>query len=143
MRIGFEDGFGTTTESHSYRFADADVPFADILFYRLRQMDLDGTTELSPVVTVEFPPQRVALLPNTPNPFQSSTRLRYTLAEDAPVSLQVYDLLGRRVATLVNEGQPAGRHTVLLDGRRLPSGSYVVRLQVGTQMQIQRIVVVQ
>jgi flagellar hook assembly protein FlgD len=94
-------------------------------------------------VTVAFTPQRVALLPNAPNPFRSSTRLRYTLTEDTPVSLQVYDLLGRRVATLVNEEQPAGRHTVMLDGKGMPSGSYVVRLQAGTQMRTQRIVVVQ
>lgn len=141
-RVGHEAGRGTTTEAQTYRFVDADVPFADTLHYRLRQIDLDGTTELSPVVTVGLAPQRVALLPNAPNPFSVSTRLRYTLTEEGPVSLQVYDLLGRRVATLVDREQPAGRYAVTLDGARLPSGTYFVRLRAGTQVQSQRIAVV-
>jgi len=140
--IGFEKGQGTTTEAQTYRFVDTDVPFADTLHYRLRQVDLDGTAEYSSVVTVRLTPRRLALLPNAPNPFRTATQLRYTLAEDAPVLLQVYDLLGRRVATLVDAEQSVGRYEVAMDGRQLTSGAYFVRLQAGAQVQTQRIAVV-
>jgi uncharacterized repeat protein (TIGR01451 family) len=142
VRIGGVEGHGTTTEAQSYRFADADVPFADTLFYRLRQMDLDGSFEYSPVVTVHRLPTTVTLLPNAPNPVRTTTRLRYMLPHRAAVSLQVYDLLGRRVATLVEAEQPAGRHAVMLDGTRLTAGTYFARLQSGAQTHTQRITVV-
>jgi hypothetical protein len=142
IKVGHKDGHGTTTEAQSYRFVDADVPFADTLYYRLRQVDLDGTTELSSIVTVGLAPQTFELLPNAPNPFRTVTRLRYTLTEEGPVSLQMYDLLGRRVRTLVEREQPAGRYTVTLDGTGLPSGTYFVRLRAGTQVQTQQMAVV-
>jgi hypothetical protein len=64
------------------------------------------------------------------------------LPHRAAVSLQVYDLLGRRVATLVEAEQPAGRHAVMLDGTRLTAGTYFARLQSGAQTHTQRITVV-
>jgi hypothetical protein len=140
--IGHKTGFGTTTEARRYRFVDADVPFADTLFYRLRQMDLDGTAEYSPVVPVGVAPSRFALLPNAPNPVRGTTQLRYMLSEEATVSLRVYDLLGRRVASLVDAEQRAGRYTVTLDGTSLSSGTYVVRLQADGQTATRRLAVV-
>jgi hypothetical protein len=141
--LGFEPGFGTTTETQTYRFTDRDPPFARTVHYRLKQVDLDGTTEYSEPVTVHFTPQALELLPNAPNPFAASTRLRYALPEDARVNLNVYDLLGRRVATLVDTEQPAGRYTVMLDGADLTSGTYFVRLRAGTQVRTQRVVMIQ
>jgi hypothetical protein len=55
----------------------------------------------------------------------------------------VYDLLGRRVATLVDTEQPAGRYTVMLDGADLTSGTYFVRLRAGTQVRTRRVVMIQ
>jgi uncharacterized repeat protein (TIGR01451 family) len=141
--LGSEPGFGTTTETQTYRFIDRDPPFVGTVHYRLKQVDLDGTTEYSEPVTVHFTPQALELLPNAPNPFAASTRLRYALPEDARVNLNVYDLLGRRVATLVDTEQPAGRYTVMLDGADLASGTYFVRLRAGTQVRTQRVVMTQ
>jgi len=140
--IGHKAGFGTTTAPRRYRFVDADVPFADTLFYRLRQVDVDGTQDYSPVVRVGLSRPHFALLPNAPNPFNGSTQLRYTLAEEAAVSLQVYDLLGRRVASLVDAAQPAGRYTVTLNGTTFSPGTYVVRLQADGQTATRRLAVV-
>ena len=69
---------------------------------------------------------------NYPNPFTETTTIHYELADPAPVRLVVYDVLGREVATLVDEAQEAGFYDVTFDGRSLPVGVYVYRLQVGT-----------
>jgi uncharacterized repeat protein (TIGR01451 family) len=135
--IGFEPGVGTTEEAQSYRFVDREAPFATTLFYRLRQVDTDGTFEYSPVVEVEVTPSAVALLPVAPNPVSVSARLRYELPEATAVRLQVFDLLGRRVATLADGEKPAGRHEVSWQSAGLASGTYFVRLQAGSTAQTQ------
>ncbi len=75
-------------------------------------------------------------LQNYPNPFRSSTTIAYTLPEKAPVTLTIYDMLGRKVATLVDEVQEPGPHTFTWDGmsraeRSLSAGTYVLRLSAG------------
>lgn len=74
-----------------------------------------------------------ALAPNFPNPFRSSTRVRYTLGRSAPVVVAVYDVRGRRVRTLVDAREPRGERSVVWDGRddrgvAVPSGVYLLRL---------------
>ena len=135
--IGFEPGVGTTEETQSYRFVDRDAPFATTLFYRLRQVDTDGTFEYSPVVEVQVTPSAVALLPVAPNPVVGFANLRYELPEATAVRLQVFDLLGRRVATLASGEKPAGRHEVTWTNGRLAPGTYFVRLQAGSTAQTQ------
>ena len=72
------------------------------------------------------------LEPNYPNPFNSSTRIRYALPQQAPVRLAVYDLQGRLVDVLVERDQPAGRHEVIFEAGALPSGGYFYRLEAGS-----------
>jgi hypothetical protein len=66
-------------------------------------------------------------------PFLSEITTHYTLAQGGPVRLVVYDVLGREVAALVDEVQPAGAYDVAFDGTGLPSGTYVYRLMAGGQ----------
>ncbi len=78
-------------------------------------------------------PTSYALSPAYPNPFNPYATIKYALKEDVRATLKVYDLLGREVATLVNEHQPAAYHSVVWDGRDrsgrpLPSGVYIARL---------------
>ena len=141
-RIGFEPGAGTTSAPRTYRFTDGDLPFASALRYRLRQVDVDGAFEYSPEVEVALTPTRFALELGGANPFRTATTLRYALPEGGPVTLTVYDVLGRQVATLVDGEKAAGRHTATLDGRRLASGAYFVRLQSGDRVQTRRVMVV-
>ena len=140
--IDFVAGAGTTSDPQTYRFVDQEPPFSSTVQYRLRQVDLDGTFEYSETVTVKRMPEAFALLPSAPNPFRSTARLRYELPDAASVSLQVYDLLGRRVRTLVNAEQAAGRYTATLDGSRLAPGTYFVRLRAGEHMQTQSVTLV-
>lgn len=73
-------------------------------------------------------PSDFELAQNYPNPFNPVTRIQYTIAETGPVSLAVYDVIGQRVATLVNTVQSAGEYDVSFDAGSLNSGVYFYRL---------------
>jgi pectate lyase len=76
-------------------------------------------------------PAAFALYQNYPNPFNPSTVITYELPGDGPVTLTVYDVLGRVVRLLVNERQDAGVHEMIFDGSSLAAGVYYYRLQAG------------
>ena len=86
-------------------------------------------------------PRELALHPNFPNPFSASTTITYTLPQATDVRLEVYDLLGRRVAVLAEGEQAAATHTVTFDGSGLASGVYLLRLWAGGTQRTMRVVV--
>jgi hypothetical protein len=86
-------------------------------------------------------PGNFSLAQNYPNPFNPSTVIKYGLPRDANVTLEVFDALGRRVAVLVEAPQPAGYHEVVFQNPALPSGLYFYRLQAGTFMQTNKMVI--
>ena len=87
-------------------------------------------------------PARLELSQNYPNPFNPSTSIGYSLPEQTRVQLVVYDLLGRRVATLVDRMQEPGRHQVAWDAGSAASGVYIYRLEAGGQAITRRMTLV-
>jgi len=87
-------------------------------------------------------PAQVALHAPTPNPVASTTQITYALPERTEVDLAVYDLMGRKVATLDTGTRSAGTHRPRLDATVLPSGTYIVRLRAGEVQKSRRITVV-
>ena len=85
-------------------------------------------------------PKTFSLDQNYPNPFNPVTTIHYELPEDIQVRLIVYDVLGREVATLVDEVQKAGRYDVAFDASRLASGMYLYRIEAGTFTKVHRMV---
>ena len=94
---------------------------------------------LSGVSQHEVLPQRFALT-NYPNPFNPATVISYQLPVSCQVTLKVYDMVGREVATLVNEKKDAGSYNVQLSGSGLPSGMYFCRLRAGEYVQSRRMI---
>jgi hypothetical protein len=91
--------------------------------------DTETTTDL---------PTRVTLSQNYPNPFNPQTTIRYELIASGPVRLVVFDVLGRKVATLVDTVQAAGTHASIFDASSLPSGLYLYRLETADQQSSRR-----
>ncbi len=77
---------------------------------------------------------------NYPNPFNSSTTIMYTLNESTNVRITVYDRLGREIATLVDEMQSAGTHTVIFNASDLPSGTYFYRIKTNSYTEVKKMV---
>ena len=126
--IGFVEGHGTTTETQTYSFNDNDVS-AGSYSYRLKQVDFNGSYEYSDVVNVDvLAPNEFSLSQNYPNPFNPSTKIEFSLAEDSRVTLNVFDILGRQVASLVNQNLKAGSHSVDFDASGFNSGVYFYKL---------------
>ncbi len=84
-------------------------------------------------------PTNFQLYQNYPNPFNPSTIISYQLAKKSQVTLTIYDILGRRVATLVNQNENAGSYDVRFDGSALASGVYFYRLEAGSYSQIKKL----
>ena len=87
-----------------------------------------------------FVPFTYNLEQNFPNPFNPTTKIRYQIANRGFVSLRVYNILGNKVATLVNEEKPAGIYIVEFDASSLPSGIYFYHLQTGSFISTKKLI---
>ncbi len=128
--LGFVSGFGTTTETHNYYYVDNNLTIGTY-YYRLKQIDFDGSFEYSGTIEVDFTsPTEFSLLQNYPNPFNPTTTLQFTLPVDASVMLNVYNLVGEKVAEVINNELAAGLHKIKFNGENLSSGLYLYKLNV-------------
>jgi hypothetical protein len=130
VTVGFVDGKGSSTEINYYSFIDhPQVNGVNQLYYRLKQVDFDGSFCYSDVVNVSYDvPAEFVLSQNYPNPFNPSTRINYFIPEESFVSIKVYDFLGREVKTLVNETKSVGSYEIVFDASELPSRTYFYTL---------------
>ncbi len=88
-------------------------------------------TDAMLIVGIDEIPSDFKLDQNYPNPFSAVTTIRYGLPSDAPVRIEVFNVLGQRVAVLVDEVQEAGNHEAVFHSRGLASGLYFCKLEAG------------
>jgi hypothetical protein len=141
-KIGFTEGYGTTTEPKEYSYSD-DVSTiqASSFAYRLKQIDYDGSYEFSDEVSVvNTAPVDYALQQNYPNPFNPATTISYSLPIKSQVELVVYNALGESVMRLVNEEKEAGSYKIEFSAAGLPSGVYFYKLDAGNYKQVKKMI---
>jgi hypothetical protein len=145
VSLSFVPGNGTTTEFQSYSFTDESIS-PGVYNYRLKQIDFNGQFEYSDIIAVEVNTLReFKLEQNYPNPFNPSTNIGFTIAEREFVTLNVYDILGREVISLVNEELPAGEYQIEFGSNlihQIPSGVYVYNLKVGIFSESKRMILI-
>jgi len=127
VTVGFVNGNGSSTEINYYSFTDdPQLIGTNQIYYRLKQVDYDGTFSYSDVVSVSYDvPAEFVLNQNYPNPFNPSTTISYFVPKESFVSIKVYDFIGREVTTLVNEIKATGSYEISFDASNLPSGTYL------------------
>jgi|GEM_PF-2404794 len=125
-RVGTERGQGTSARATNYRFTDAGAGNMGykVAYYRLRQIDTDGTVSVSPVRVVKFTNFSKANVALYPNPAPGQTTLDLTDLPAGTYQVRILDITGRQVGTYALEG--ANKHP--LSVKDLPQGSYVVRI---------------
>lgn len=129
--IGFVSGNGTSTEIHNYKFSD-NLTIEGTYYYRLKQIDHDGSFTYSEVIEVSLGSvNSFELSQNYPNPFNPTTTIKYSIAEKSNVTLKVFDILGREITTLVNSELSAGNYNIQFDASSLASGVYIYSIKAG------------
>jgi len=134
-RLGFVEGKGNSTTIQNYSFTDRDLTSGKYQ-YRLQQVDYDGTSNYSDVVEVEFNqlPEKFALYQNYPNPFNPSTTIKFDVPFSALVNLSIYNSIGEKVVTILNEQMESGVYSTIFDASNLSSGIYFYRLTADNQV---------
>lgn len=123
--VRISDGADTIDVAQSYEVeTNTFIPlYYSITLERAMQTSNEETAGL---------PKSFDLKQNYPNPFNPTTKIAFDLPQASNVELSVYDMLGRKVATIVNERMTAGSHTMSFDASRLASGMYIYRIDAGS-----------
>lgn len=139
--IGFVQGNGDSNSPKNYSFADT-VKNPGIYAYRLRQIDNDGTSDYSPEVKVDLSDiiKAYEMLQNYPNPFNPETSIKYSISSNQLVTIKIYDVLGKEIATLVNEEKPAGTYIIKWNANNFASGIYFYTMRSGNFTQSRKMI---
>ncbi|MBK6765281.1 MAG: T9SS type A sorting domain-containing protein [bacterium] len=137
--------FGNSADGHAYSWFDRTVDNGVSYAYELTSVALDGTREL--LATASATPTAQAGVPTMfalqaayPNPFNPTTTISFSLPEASDVSLKVFDMNGREIATLASGIKQAGTHAANFDAAQLASGIYFARLNAGAFSASQKLV---
>lgn len=142
--IAFVPGAGTSTSARDYSYTDV-MASSGRWAYRIKQIDRNGGSTIFGEVEVEFGRvgATMALEPNFPNPFNPATSIAFRVVIDGITTLTVWNLLGQHVSTLYDGPAAAGRlYQVTFDASRMPSGTYIARLESGGEKVLGRMVLV-
>lgn len=139
-------GQGTTSSRTEYAYTDQNVIPGNEYSYRLSDVSTAGAVQKYASLKIEVSslPAETEMDAAYPNPFNPSTYIAYRLAEDWEVRITVYDMMGRSVRTLHDGRQSAGSYQVYWNGtdqadRRVSSGMYLIRMQAGEILKVQKV----
>ena len=141
-KVGFVEGYGNSYSPKHYTFTDSKVSTGKY-FYRLKQIDIDGSFEYSDEVEVHLgTPSEFELSQNYPNPFNPTTNIQFSIPKASKVKLVVFNVIGEQVAELVNKNMEAGYHNVQFNAGNLNSGIYIYKLETDGFVKIRKMMLV-
>lgn len=129
----------TPTDAMRLRFVAKDGGLSSVLDAAVDDVEFGENLQLGVTPVGTAVPSAYALEQNYPNPFNPSTTIRYSVPMTGPVSMKVYDVLGKESATLVEQEQPAGTYAVPFHGEGLSSGVYFYTLRAGSFSQTRKL----
>jgi photosystem II stability/assembly factor-like uncharacterized protein len=139
--IGFRKGAGNSTEVQHYSFKDVNLVPGIKNFYRLKQIDMNGSFTYSAEVEVETV-SYYKLEQNYPNPFNPLTRINFAVPEKIFVKMVLYDALGQKIRTLIEEEKLPGTYSIELNAEKLSSGTYFYSMTAGDFVSVKKIIVI-
>ena len=142
-KIAFVQGNQTSTSTIAYSYVDKSVSNAGKYYYRLKQIDNDGSFKYSSIVEADVnSPSVFALNQNYPNPFNPSTIISYSLPVASNVKLIVYNAIGQPVRVLENRFKNAGSYNISFNASELSSGIYFCKIEAGQFSSIRKMMLV-
>lgn len=136
VKIGYVDCYGSCIKNWKYNFTDFGEKSS--VYYQIKQIDVDGNVAYSKILQLNgIGVVNFELNQNYPNPFNPSTNISFSIMERGEVSLIVYNILGQKIAELINNELEIGRYNVTLDASKygMTSGIYFVEMNVKSKFR--------
>lgn len=140
--VGEVTGAGNSNSQKEYYFSN-EVPESGTYYYRLGVKEADGFVDYTNALAVTAGiPIDFKLAQNYPNPFNPETRINFQIPMASTVKIEIYDMLGNIVKTLVDERKEAGYYSVMFSDASLPSGTYFYKIEAGKFRQVKKMVLI-
>lgn len=142
-KIAFIKGKGTSSSPQVYIYNDEEHLESGIYYYRIKQIDFNGTYRYYNKAQIEIKNSNsFELLQNYPNPFNPVTSIRYVVPEKSFIQIKIFNVLGNEVATLVNEEKSGGFYETTFDGSQLSSGIYYLQMKANEFQSIKKMILI-
>jgi hypothetical protein len=128
------------TTSAAYTGAEKGYPAGDLNWFPDKKTAWEN--DLTPVEGIDEVPAEYTLSQNYPNPFNPTTLIQYSIPALSKVKIEVYDVLGSKVATLIDSEQPAGKYTVNFNASRFASGVYFYQLSTPNMVLSKKMILI-
>ncbi|MEW5800389.1 MAG: phosphodiester glycosidase family protein [Bacteroidota bacterium] len=147
-KVGNVTAVGNSDTTQRYSYFD-NIGTLQSAKYRIRQITNDGAQETTPVINFsltgigesKFSPWTFELKQNYPNPFNPVTTIQFQIPFSTQATIKVYDILGREIATIIDQELNAGNHLIDWDSSFVASGVYFYRLTAGNYIETKKMVV--
>lgn len=127
------------SNDNNYNYLDT-RPYVGVNYYRLGQVDVDGTQTYSRVVAINFEEKTQPVITLAPNPAQNNLTVDYNTSEEGTISIEVYDVIGQLMSSSTDLPVEKGGNIILLNVREYPNGVYILRVKQGGQASTRRFV---
>ena len=150
VNLSIIPGHGTSTTPQNYEFNDETAIVTTQYYYWLEAIDYGGSSYIygsfiyEPNVSNDNEPvAQFVTLQNFPNPFAHRTEISYSLTRPGNIKIQIYNLKGQLVETLIDENKQAGIHILEWNAENSSSGIYFIKLSTKEVSKIQKVILIQ